>query len=199
MIENWAKARQFEDAMVSARSYYEQLFDKVGERASKRFPGRLRCAPRGLSDRLAESAWEGSGGCASFTNPTWHSDWPAWPTGIWISNISLDELVSERSTAPNAAIWLSLKKSSGQKIEKLRERLLTRARKDRVCRTLDIQTEDEDDGVTCIWYYLPEEQTRLLNMVLKENGQPFVDSIAKHVETMARLLQGSDDLLHELR
>jgi hypothetical protein len=32
-------------------------------------------------------------------------------------------------------------------------------------------------------------------MLLQDDGQPFADCIADHVEVMARLLQGLDDLL----
>ena len=195
MIENWAKARQFEDAMESARNYYEQLFDKVLEKVKKKHPGLRNHTPRRLSKRVAEGDWEDGGGCAAFHSPKWRRDRPSWPSGIWISNISLDELVMERAPAPNSSIWLSVSKSSVKRIGKLRDRLLTKARRDRGCRNLDFERQDESSPRTCLCYDLPEERSELLDMVLRDDGQPFVNRIAQHVETMARLLQGSDDFL----
>lgn len=195
LIHRWAEALHFEDAMQSARSYYEKLFYRVFETTKKKYPGLGSCTPHRLSGRLTESAWGESGGSVGFTNPIWFTEWARWPSGIWISNISLDELVTERTTAPNAAIWLSREKISSKKLLKLRERLLTRAGKLANCRALGFQTEDEGDGVNVLWYYLPEDRPKLLQMVLQDSGQPFVAYIARHVELMASLLQGSDDLL----
>ena len=195
LIQRWDKALQFEAAMQSARSYYEQLFYKVLEAAKKKYAALRSCSPKQLSGRLSDSALAGSGGCAGFTNPVWFTEWAPWPSGIWISNISLDELVTERATAPNASIWLSREKISSKKLQKLRGRLLTRARKLVSCRAIGFQTEDEGDGVNVLWYYLPEERAKLLQMVLQDGGQPFVSCVSQHVELMASLLQGSDDLL----
>jgi hypothetical protein len=195
LIEQWARALQFEDAMESARYYYEQLFEKVLEKVRNKHPELRQCARHMLSQRVTEGDWDDGGGCAGFSSPKWHSNWPSWPSGIWIWNISLDELVTERAPAPSASIWLSLRNRSDKKIGKLRERLLTKSRKVRGCRALHFETDDDSDRLTCLYYDLREERTKLLDMVLQDNGRPFVECIASHVERMASLVQGFDDLL----
>ena len=195
LIKQWERALQFEDAMESARYSYEQLFGKVIEKSRKKHSELHRYKPHMLSERVTEGDWEDGGGCAGFSSPKWYSDWASWPSGIWISNISLDELVTERAPAPNACIWLSLSKNSAKRVEKLRDRLVAKSRRVGGFRALDLETHDKSDSLTCFWYDLPEAKSKLLNMVLQENGQPFVDCIAKHVELMASLLQGLDDLL----
>jgi hypothetical protein len=195
LIGKWEKALQFENAMESARYYYEQLFDKVLEKVGKKHPELHKCVPRRLSRKVTEGDWEDGGGCACFFSPKWLSDWPSWPSGIWISNISLDELVTERAPAPNACIWLSVSKSRGKRIEKLRERLLTKSRRVSGGRALDFETLDESDSSTCLYYDLREDRTKLLDMALQDDGRPFVECITSHVERMASLVQGSDDLL----
>ena len=73
--------------------------------------------------------------------------------------------------------------------------MLTKSRKVRGCRALHFETDDDGDRLTCLYYNLREERTKLLEMVLQDNGRPFVECIASHVERMASLVQGLDDLL----
>jgi hypothetical protein len=195
LIQRWQKARQFEDAMVSARLYYEDLFRKVHQRVRKRYPELNECTPQRLSERVTEAAWEGGGGCAGFSSAKWRRAWTSWPSGIWISNISLDELVTERAPAPTSCIWVSVSKRSDKRVEKLRGRLVAKSLRLAGYRSLGVQKHDESDNRVCLWYQLPGERTRLLKMVLLNDGRPFVDCIVNHVELMARLVQGLDDLL----
>jgi hypothetical protein len=195
LIQRWEKARQFEDAMESARCHYEHLFRKVHQRVRKKYPELNEYTPHKLTDKVTEAAWDAGGGCVGFAHPTWRRNWDSWPSGIWISNISLDELVTERAPAPTACIWVSVSKRSDKRIEKLRARLFTKSLRLTGYRSLHFQKHDESDSRVCLWYLLPEERTRLLKMVLQDDGQPFVDCFANHIELMARLLQGLDGLL----
>ena len=96
LIRNWERARQFEEAMASAREHYEQLFYKVKDKVKEKPTDLGVCQPYQLSEKVPEADWKYSGGCVGFCKPKWRGDWNSWPPGIWIWNISLDELVTER-------------------------------------------------------------------------------------------------------
>jgi len=195
VIRNWKKALQFEEAMQSARLYHEQLFRKVRDRVSDHFPELTGCTPKRLDGRVKEADWEDGGGCACYFNPKWHRQARSSGSGVWVSNISLDELVTVRANLPTMGIYLDDSNGGGRSLEKLRQRLKTKAKKDRGCRGLTLERFEKGDRQTCLSYNLPEEKLELLKMVVRDDGRPFVSLIAQHVETLARLLQGSDDLL----
>ncbi len=195
LIKKWEKALQFEGAMDSVRQYYEQLLSKVHQRVNKKYQELSEYNPHRLSDRMTEAQYDDGGGCVGFSRPKWCRKWPNWPSGIWLWDISLDELVTELAPAPCISIWLSVSKRQEKRIEKLRSRL--RPRYSRIGHRLSLRFQEHDpsDNSVCLWYELPEVRPRLLRMLLHDDGQPFVDCIANHVEVMARLLQGLDDLL----
>jgi len=195
LIERWGKALQFEEARASARSYYEQLFKKVCEMASKKPEEPLRYVTHCFLEKVPEAAWKHSGGCVGFHKSKWQGDWSPWPPGIWIWNISLDELASERASAPTASIYLGFRKYNRRRLEELRKRLRKRTQRDPRWRTLNFQTDDESTREPWFHYDLPEERTELLNMVRRDGGRPFVNRIAKHVQLIADLLEGLDDFL----
>jgi hypothetical protein len=185
LIRKWEKARQLEDAMDSVRQYYEQLLSKVHQRVKKKYPELSEYTPHRLSDKMTEADYDDSGGCVGFSHPKWCYKWDNWPSGIWLSNISLDELVAEQAPAPNVSIWLSVPKRDDKRIEKLRSGLRSRRS----------EVGNRRSPRFCLFYDLREERSKLVKMVLQDDGQPLVDCMAKHVERMARLLQGLDHLL----
>jgi hypothetical protein len=195
LIKKWAKARQFEDAMASARQHYQYLFSKVHQRVMKKYPGLREYTPNRLTGKAEEADYDYGGGCVGFSLPKWLRAWNRWPSGIWLSNLSLDELVAEQAPVPNASIWLSVATEHDKRIETLRRRLRAKTSELGGQRSLRLQEHDEADNRFCLWYDLPEERSGLLKMVLQDDGQPFVNCIASHVEVMARFLQGLDHLL----
>ena len=45
-----------------------------------------------------------------------------------------------------------------------------------------------------ISYYLPEKRTELLEMILKDDGQEFVDCLVKHFESFVRFIPVLDEV-----
>jgi hypothetical protein len=190
LIKRWKKARRFEKAMEAARLSYEGLFVEAHERVRRRWDWLPDYKPRKLSEPVTEPQWAYGGGCIAFFHPGWCcSRWgEGWPSGIWIYNISLDELAAEEAPAPNISICLYVSRRSQKRVEDLQSRLRDVRSKAEGRRYLRFEENDpEDDGV-CLWYSLPEGRPRLLEMVLQKNGQPFISCIAKHVGEMAKLL-----------
>jgi hypothetical protein len=195
LIKKWEKALLFEDAMATARQHYENLFSEVHQRVKSKYPDLQGYTPHRLMDKVASADYDDGSGCVVFFHPKWVRARGFWESGIWLSNISLDELATALGPAPNASIWLSVSKPDDKRIEKLRSRLRPRYSRIGHRRSLRFQEHDPTTSRTCLWYELPEERSRLLRMVLQNDGQPFVDCIANHVEVMAGLVQGLDDLL----
>ena len=195
LIRNWERARQFEEAMASAREHYEQLFYKVKDKVKEKPTDLGVCQPYQLSEKVPEADWKYSGGCVGFCKPKWRGDWNSWPPGIWIWNISLDELVTERADAPTASVYLGFGKYPRRRLEELRKRLRKRTQRDSGWRELNFNTDHESQREPWFYYYLPQERTELLNMVVRDGGRPFVNCIARHVQLIADLLEGLDDFL----
>lgn len=195
LIKKWEKARQFEDAMASVRQHYENLFSKVWQRVKKKYPELQEYTPHRLADKMPEGYYDDGGGCVGFSHPKWLRAWNRWPSGIWLSNISLDELVTELAPAPNVSIWLSVSKEDDKRIEKLRSGLRLRRTRVGNRRSPRFQEHDETDETVCLFYDLQENGSTLLKMVLQDDELHFVDCMANHVERMARLLQGLEHLL----
>jgi hypothetical protein len=195
LIRNWKRAQHFEDAMYSERQRYQDLLHEVHKRVEKKYPKLKEWNQHELSGKVKEADWRYGGGCVGFSHPKWRRWSNSWPTGIWVSNISLDELVTEGAPKPTASIWLSSPKRDDKRIERVRNRLVAKSTRLRGRRSIHFRERDENDPQVCLCYDLPEEPRRLLAMVLQDGGQPFVGCIAGHVELMAGLLQGLDDLL----
>jgi hypothetical protein len=193
-MQRWAQARQFEDAMNSARERYQFLFTEVYKRLTKKYPEIKERVFHRLSERVAELDYGDGGGSVGFSNPKWPRAWNTWPSGIWLSNVSLDELVSERAPAPSVCIWLGVTKRDDKRIEALRRSLFAKCSKLRGCRFAHFQEDDPSDNRVCLWYELPEQGPGLLQLALRDDGQAFVDCVAHHVEVMAGLAQGLDNL-----
>jgi len=77
LIQEWAKARQFEDAMESARQHYADLFREVYERVKKNWQELREYTPHRLAEKVTESAWEDGGGCVGFSELNWCRRWAA--------------------------------------------------------------------------------------------------------------------------
>jgi hypothetical protein len=118
-----------------------------------------------------------------------------WPPGIWICNISLDELVTERADAPTDSVYLGFDKYNRRRPEELRKRLRERTQRDPRWRALNFNTDYESQHEPWFYYDLLEEQAELLDMVVRDGGRPFVNCIVEHVERMAGLLEGLDGFL----
>ena len=199
LVKNWERARQFEEAMASAREHYEQLFYKVRDKVQQTHKEISVCRPHQLSEQVPEADWKYSGGCAGFCKSKWRGDWAKWPPRIWFWNISLDELVTERADAPTASVYLGFGKYNRRKLEDLRERLRKRIQGDSRWRALNFNTDCESQSESWFYYYLPQERTELLDMVVRDGGRLFVNCIAKHVQLIADLLTGLDDFLRKPR
>jgi len=194
LMREWERARRIEEVMYEVREHYQNLFGEVYKLVRQRHAYLKEWKPRRLLERTNESSYVDGGGSVGFFNPEWCQAWSGWPSGIWLSNISLDELVSATEFPPNVCIWLSVSKETDRRIEVLRRRL-SKLYKQRRGSSISFQESDETDPRVCLWYYLPEGREKLLRMVQQGGGLPFVNSMATHVGRMAQLLDGLESML----
>lgn len=191
LIKRWAKARQLEDSMESARQRYAELFTEIHKQVRKTHSALTRMylhtQPRDIDN------W---GGQVGFAKAHWPGRYEEWPTGIYIWGISLDELTSDTAPAPTACIWLRLNSERTEEARQavLRRRLAAKAGHVFKNRRLNWTTEDEDDDNTCLWYPLPEGSEGLLKL-LGTDERTFVDCIAKHVNLLAAFVPALDAVL----
>ncbi|HUT34320.1 MAG TPA: hypothetical protein VNE39_12615 [Planctomycetota bacterium] len=118
--------------------------------------------------------------------------WP--PPGFYIENLRLELLCDKDEPAPYASIWLPAKKT-GVDLSEARKAIVEAAQqlltKEECERCLKQQEEVEYP----LYYDLPEPKDQLLEMLVKGDGQSFVDCMVGHLDLLARFTPVVDKLL----
>lgn len=175
--------------MDAVRQRYEGLFQEVHKRVRKRCPALDR-----LDLHLKPSEAKQWGGQAAFSKSSWPCTYSTWRTGFSIWGVSLDELTAANPPEPDAHIWLAVEKQADKRVGTLRRRLAAKAPRIFKNRRILWRQDEEDDRV-CLWYPLPEGTSGLLALLSKDDGESFVDCIAKHVELLAGFVPVLDAVL----
>ncbi len=193
LIQHWTKVRQLEDSMDAARQRYEGLFGEVHKQVRKGYPALDR-----WDSHMKPREIERWGGQVGFSKSSWPRNSATWPTGFYVWGISLEELTAENPPVPAASIWLAINKKTEKRMDSLRRSLAVKAPHIFKNRRIQWRSQDEEDDQTCLWYPFPEEPSKLLEM-LRKDERSFVNCIAKHVELLAGFIPVMDDVLRAQR
>lgn len=185
LAQNWTAARELEDSIIAVRAKYKTVFERVIEVVHKAMPELDNCWPH-LSDY---------GGCAAFARGEWPSKWDTWPPGLWIEDISLDNLMSNEGDTPSASIWLAVPKGTRFDLEEARTKIQKAAGKLLKGEKLKCFFKDKEDPKTCFWYDFPESRQALAKMLLDNESEKFIECIESHVMILARFIPVLDDIL----
>lgn len=184
LIKNWSDAHLLEESMEAVRNKYGEIFGSVLDAVEKEHPE--------LKSRSVQVA--SYGGIAGIARETWPSMYSAWPSGLWIGNICLEGLVSDDSEAPEASVWIKPPKDGGvdlqeaaRKLEQGAVKVLGRKEAKRVSTKC---TRSE----AYLWYPLPEKRQDLLQMLVTDGAQRFIDCIFAHFDVLARFIPVMDEI-----
>ena len=92
LLENWANATRLEASMKAVRTKYQLVFNEVLDKVQSEHPE--------LDRRATDFEAIGAG------KRSWLSSNPAWPSGLYIDDVSLENLACESGDPPNASVWL---------------------------------------------------------------------------------------------
>jgi CRISPR/Cas system-associated protein Cas5 (RAMP superfamily) len=193
IIANWEKLIRLEDAIGRTRENYVKVFGEIHKVVKQRHPALNRMtshfSPKEIRDYET--------GQAAFSSTNWPYKYESWRTGIYISGISLDELSGEKQTEqPAITIWVGTDdKIRDKKVEILRRRLSERSKKVFAGKNLQLKSVDGEDYRTCLMYPLPEDRSKLLDLLVKRDSKGFIDCMVNHVNLMASFIPIIDEVL----
>ncbi|MEI8373374.1 MAG: hypothetical protein WCJ35_11155 [Planctomycetota bacterium] len=183
LVQNWRQARRVEESMADVRPKYVEIGDRILETVQENHP-ELNWSENSLK-----------------RYPCIHIGRKKWQQGddhgcIGIEYISLDELTAEHpDDEPFIGIWTGEQKKpltdfkGIKRIEAAAKKLLAPEEIDRW------EWPDELNQYQYQFsYYLPEKRTKLLDMILKDDGQEFVDCLVKHFESFVRFIPVLDEV-----
>jgi len=186
LLGKWADAQKLEESMKSARENYKKLFEKVLEQVQEEHE-ELDC--QGIHMSNDEGINVGLG------RSTWPSKWPKWPSGLWIGNLRLEDIVIANGESPGGSIWLSPPKEVGLDIkeaaitfQEAAPGILTKEELER------IDLEEPEEGYAHVWYEFPQSRQELLDFLLKDEANEFVRCMVGHFETLAKFIPVIDNI-----
>jgi hypothetical protein len=189
LLQNWTAARQLENSMNVVQEKYKTVCERVIEAVQEQQPELDNC-------RLHFKQGDGP---LSFAKKKWLTQYDTWPSGLWIWNISLDELMADEADAPCAAIWLWVPKGTNLDLEEARTTIQNAGGELMKDETLKYfykdESEREKNKKTCFWYNIPESRQELVQMLLDDESEKFVECIASHVMILARFIPVLDEIL----
>ena len=191
LIENWTAARQLEDSMNEVQDKYKTVCERVIEAAQKEPLELDNCRTHPKHGHL------------SFARKKWLSQYESWSSGLWIWNISLDNLKAEEGAGHCAAIWLWVPKGTNFDLEEARTKIQNTAvelmKDEKLKFFFKDESEREKNKRTCFWYNLPESRQSLAQMLLDNESEKFVECIVSHVMILARFIPVLDEILLNAR
>ncbi len=187
LLTKWSDAQLLEESMKTILKKYTELFEKVIEQVQDEHD-ELDC--QGIHMSNDEGINVGLG------RSTWPSKWPKWPSGLWLGNLTLDELIMEQGESSGGGIWLSPPKDAGLDIKEAAIRfqeaapgILTKEELER----MDLE-EPEKEGYMHVWFDFPQSRQELLDFLLKDEAKEFVRCMVGHFETLAKFIPVIDNI-----
>lgn len=184
LIANWQKARLVEDSMEDIRHKYAEICDQVLD-AIKDEHKKIE-----WSKACVTQFW-----CDGFIG-IGRKSWPNDETGgiICMDNLRLELLLDTNEECPFIGIYAGTPKKPMIDVKGIK-RIISAADKLLTKDELDRCVKDEPtDYYYVLYYYLPEGKTELLNMIIKGDGQQFVDCLVEHFNVFIKFIPVLDEL-----
>ena len=188
LIGKWNDVLLLEESVKRVRDRHKGICETVCAVVEERYPE--------LDNRGVHL--DNASGYFGLGKKGWPTNSVTWPSGFWIENINLDALSSEEEDAPTARIRLKGPKGFDFDFAHAKQRIL-QASKELMAK--EIMTDGqrrkclaENDGVTCLWYPLPESRQQLLEMLLKPQSREFIECLVSHFDVLAKLIPVIDEV-----
>jgi hypothetical protein len=183
LLLNWKSARQLEVSMNEVQDKYKTVCERVINVVQEELRELDNCRTHLESGHLV------------FAKEKWSVGYKTWPPGLWIWNISLDNLTADDRNAPCAAIWLNDPKGNNFDLQEARTKIqktsvdLVNGEKSKY------SFDDKSDHSTLLWYNMPESRQELGQMLVDSESKKFVECIVSHVMILARFIPVLDEIL----
>jgi hypothetical protein len=177
LLDNWTDAVELEASMDSVRETYKRILETVLTNAARQHTeldsqALHLSAEYSMNLGLGKSAW---------------SKYPDWPTGIWLSDLLLENLTSEDSEHPSSWVYIAPAKNTldleeaSRAVLKEAERLLPRGQNGEI----SIVTRKSEAWVA---WSLPESRRELRDMLRDGEAKGFIDCLVSHFAVLAQFV-----------
>jgi hypothetical protein len=188
LLEHWADAVLLEDSMEGVRKKYKEIFERVVEAVTEKHP------EFDLSIAFVTQRW--TSGEAGFGKSSWpNRKYPSavWPSGLYMSGIRLENLATDDSESVSAYVWLA--DTSGFDGDSARKAAWVEAQKRMPPEALkSARTTEYTD---CLLEFDAPSKSELLEKLLKDDGQEFVDCLVAQFDLMARFVPVLDEIFQK--
>jgi hypothetical protein len=183
LMTRWADVEMLRQSIKSIGDKYGEICEEVYAAVKEKYPKLNYPGIHATS----------SGGQIGIGKREWPSMYDTWPSGLWVYDFGLEILASEEDPPPSCGIWLKPPTRLGFDLDQAKRKVRSAAKKLLTPEQLARLGED-DDRWTCFWYPLPESRQDLLDMLLKDQVQDFVECLVSHFEVLAKFIPVIDEL-----
>ncbi len=183
VIQNWIEAQRLEDTINEVREKHEAVCKRVIQAVQAEKPELDNCRPHPKEGHL------------SFARTEWSTQSDTWPPGLWIWNISFDHLTANDNDAPCAALWLRDPRGKRFDLDKMRGKTRSAALEFVKGEQPKYKFDDEGGRDVLLWYDITETRQELLQMLLDDQSEKFVQCIVSHVMILTQFIPVLNDIL----
>jgi hypothetical protein len=195
LLDNWVDARQLERSLQRMGKKYREVLGTVLNEVSNRHP-ELDC--RGMDLEMDEDDDEA---CDCLNLGIGRKAWPSmnprtYPTGLWVSGITLGELITRGATAASACVWINPPEDSKLDLQESLRVLQEEAK--RAVPEIEIHADvNKSEGSVSIDYPIPEPRKRLLELLLEKESLGFIQCMVAHFDTLAKFIPVIDKMFQD--
>lgn len=187
LLNNWADATLLEESLEAVREKYEEIFREVLREVQDNHK---------VLDSPALHVNHRSGGSVGIGKKAWPSDYPPWPTGLWLINIGLDNLISEDEDSPEGCVSIEPPIANNMNHDEA-EKKLTNAAEQMFGKNSCEWPAGTIKKETFISHRLPESRKELLQLLLDDEAIGFVEHMVAHLETLAKFIPVVDEIVSQ--
>ena len=179
LLENWQEVADMRKCIYEMEIKQNQRLENIAKRAIDSLPG-------GLDD------WLCYGKRNTHSILVRRKDWIGKWTGLWVENLSLEDLLYERSKESWASVHFS--GFDDDVLAKCMKTAGLYAKKHDLWKLGQFREEKDS-----IWYPLPKTREELMRMLMDGKSEPFDECIMKHFELLAKLIPAVDEAMDKAK
>jgi hypothetical protein len=187
LVERWGEARLLEESMVSVRTKYKELFERIIGAVTE-------AHPELDANAVYPTQFWGSG-YIGFGRRSWPAGETQWLSGLWLENVRLEVLAAEDSESPYSYIWFSNKSNSNLDLDTARNAVIAAAKD--LLNAEELKTTEGADSHGVLLYLGTLPKSELMRAFCDGDGEGFVKLFVSQFDLMARFRPVLDKVFRE--
>lgn len=188
LLDNWNDAIELEDSIDSIREKCRGLLDSVLKQVRREHKD-FDC--QGFYFKYpAAYTWNIGVG-----KKAWRSSEPKWPSGFWLGDLYVENLVSEDENYPSVNVYIAPEKNTLD-LANAKNTIEKEARKLPTLTPEQIAGIEVESKKECFWVTWPLKKSRseLFDLLRSDEAKGFVDCLVEHFEEMMPFIPVIDEI-----